>query len=237
MLKYILVDNPLTKDRTDDYSAQPVVSKTYGRDEIIDLMLRKGTLVTKTDAVAVMNNLEEVIVDIIKEGSTVNLPVFNTSFSISGVFDGPMDAFDPSRHKLNVNLTKGTLLRDAEKEVRLTKTEGIAPAPTIVEIKDVVSGSINDVLTPGGVIQLWGSGLKIDRTEEGAEAIGLWFVPESGAPVKSEVLVVNKPSTLIAMVPALAAGKYTIKVVTQYTGGALVKSPRSSAFDKIFTIS
>jgi hypothetical protein len=50
-------------------------------------MLQRGTLLTKTDIIAVF--------PILPAGSTVNLPLFNTSFSISGVFDSPLDNFDP----------------------------------------------------------------------------------------------------------------------------------------------
>ena len=56
------------------------------------------------------------------DGEAINLPLINTSFSISGVFDSPMDAFDGNRHKLNLNITKGVLLREAEKKVKLQKT-------------------------------------------------------------------------------------------------------------------
>lgn len=233
MLKYNLVENLLT-ERPDDYSAQTIATRSYDKEAIIDLILRRGSLLTRTDVLAVMNAEEEVIADIVKDGGTINLPLFNTSFSISGVFEGPMDAFDPTRHRLNVNLTKGTTLRKAEAGVRPVKTDAVTPMPGIVEVRDAVSDTTNTQLTPGGVVQLWGSNLKI----AGEEAQnGLWFVPETGDAVKAEVLVTNKPSQLIAMIPALAAGNYTIRVTTQNTGGGiLLKSPRSYVFEKILTV-
>lgn len=233
MLKYNLVENLLT-ERPDDYAAQTIPVRSYDKEAIINLILRKGTLLTRTDVLAVMNAEEEVITDIIGEGGTINLPLFNTSFSISGVFEGPMDSFDSSRHRLNVNLTKGTLLRRAEGEVRLTKTDTVAPQPAILEVKDVVSGKVNEALTPGGVVQLWGSNLKI--AGEHAD-VGLWFVPETGNAVKAQVLVTNKPSQLIAMIPAtLAAGNYTLRVITQYSGSSLLKTPRTVVSDRGFVV-
>lgn len=233
MLKYNLVENFLT-ERPDDYAAQTVPTRSYDKEAIIGLILRRGSLLTRTDVLAVLNGLEETVADIVKEGGTINMPLFNTSFSISGVFDGPMDSFDPSRHRLNVNLTKGTLLRKAEAEVRTTKTDAVTPTPNIVEVLDAVSGTVNETLTPGGVIQLWGSNLKIEGDNA---ANGLWFVPETGEPVKAEVLVTNKPSQLIAMIPALTAGNYTARVVTQTTGGGvLLKTPRSYVFERILTV-
>lgn len=233
MLKYALGENLLT-ERPDDYTAQVIPGRSYSRSEIIDRMLQRGTLVTKTDVVAVLNNFEEVITDILTDGDTVNLPLFNTSFSISGVFEGVMDTFDSNRHKLNINLTKGTLLRDAEKQVRFTKTEASSPIPNIVEVKDVVSGTINSNLTPGGVVQLWGSLLKLAGDDP---EVGLWFVPETGAPLKAEVIVTNKPASLIAMIPAtLPAGSYTLRVVTQYSGGLILKTPKVNVFNRTLTV-
>ena len=233
MLKYNLVENLLT-ERPDDYAAQTVPTRSYDKNAVIDLILRRGTLLTRTDVLAVMNGLEETVVDVVRDGGTINLPLFNTSFSISGVFDGPMDSFDSSRHRLNVNLTKGTLLRKAESEVRFAKTDAVTPQPSIVEVRDAVSGATNDVLTPGGVIQLWGANLKIAGDNE---ANGLWFVPETGDAIKAEVVVTNKLSQLIAMIPALAAGNYTVRVVTQSTGGGvLLKMPRSYVFERTLVV-
>ena len=232
MLKYTLQENLLT-ERPDDYMAQTIATRSYDKEAVIALILRRGTLLTHTDVLAVLNGLEETVADIIKDGGTVNLPLFNTSFSISGVFDGPMDSFDSSRHRLNVNLTKGTLLRKAESEVRFAKTDAVTPQPSIVEVRDAVSGTTNEALTPGGVIQLWGSNLKIAGDNE---ANGLWFVPETGDAVKATVLVSNKPSSVIAMIPALAAGAYTLRLVTQHSGSNLLKTPRTIVYDRTLTV-
>ena len=235
MLKYSLIDNPLT-ERPDDYMAQTIVSRTFDEEGIVREMLRRGTLLTRTDALAVLNIWKETIVDIVLDGGTINTPLFNTSFSISGVFEGPMDSFDGSRHKLNVNVTKGTALRDAEKRVRVEKTDTLVPQPNIVEVKDAVSGRVSEKLTPGGVLQLWGNHLKI--MGENPE-VGLWFVPEAGGDAaKAEVVVVNKPSSIIAMIPAtLAKGNYAVRIVTQFSGGGpLLKVPRMHLFDKLLEV-
>lgn len=214
--------------------AQVVAEGSYDKESVIKLLLQRGTLVTRTDLLAVLNLFEEVITDLIQNGGTINLPLFNTSFSISGVLDGPMDIFDGGRHRLNVNLSKGILLRYAEAKVKFEKADTIAPAPSIMEVKDVTSGKTNEILTPGGVVQLWGSNLKISGDH--AET-GLWFVPETGAAVKATVLITNKPASLIAMIPALAKGIYSVKVVTQYTGGnVLLKTPRINVFNKVLEV-
>ena len=234
MLKYSTSENLLT-DRPDDYSAMAHAAGNYDKQAIVDRMLSRGTLVTRTDIVAVLNNFEETIADILLEGNTVTSPLFNTSFSISGIFDGPMDSFDGSRHKLNINLTKGTLLRNTEKNVKFEKTNASAPMPLIQEVKDSVSGSFNDKLTPGGVIELRGYTLKIDGDKP---ECGLWFVFEDGTETKALVIIENKPARIIAMIPQLTVGEYNVKIVTQYSGSSKpFKTPKTCTFAKVLTVS
>ncbi|GHT70188.1 hypothetical protein FACS189452_10880 [Bacteroidia bacterium] len=136
MLEYSLHENLLT-ERTDDFAAQPHVKNSYKRDQLIELMLQRGTLVTKTDIIAVLNNLEETVDYIVRNGGTVTLPLFDTGFSIGGVFDSAMDTFDPARHKLHVTIRKGSVLRTAEKEVKLTKINSAPPQPSVQKVLNI----------------------------------------------------------------------------------------------------
>jgi hypothetical protein len=57
MLKYSLVENQLT-ERPDDYSAITHSLPSLDKAAIIDRMLNRGTSLTRTDILAVMNSLE-----------------------------------------------------------------------------------------------------------------------------------------------------------------------------------
>ena len=229
MLKYSLVENLLT-DRPDDYSAQTHSMTSLDKEAIITRMLQRGNLLTRTDILAVLNGFEETVTDALLEGNNLTLPLFNTSFSISGVFESPLDIFDGNRHKLNINLTKGVLLRNAESKVKFEKTTAPVPLPQIQEVKDSLSGTVNERLTAGGVIEVRGYNLKIEGSRP---ECGLWFVAENGAEVKSGVVIENKPARVIAMIPALASGNYQVKVVTQYSGGGrLIVLPKQFVYPK-----
>ncbi|KAA6344131.1 hypothetical protein EZS27_008213 [termite gut metagenome] len=232
MLNYSLHENLLT-ERTDDYAAQTHASAVYTREQFIDLMLQRGTLVTKTDIVAVLNNIEETARYIIENGGQLNLPLFNTSFSISGVFDGILDTFDPNRHKLHVTIHNGTLLRDAEKAVKLAKVNAPAPQPQILEVKDSVSGQVDTILTAGGAVEIDGINIKIVGDNE---AVGLYFVAEDTTETKAVTLISNKPSLVLSLIPALASGNYRIKIVTQYSGGKDLKEPKTTIYSKTLQV-
>jgi len=180
----------------------------------------------------VLNAYEDEVEMIHDEGSHINTPLVNTSSSVSGVFESPLDTFDPNRHKYNINVTKGTRLRAVEKRQKLEKTNAASPQPNIQEVKDTVSGKVNEELTPNGVIEVRGYGLKIS----GDERCGLWFIPSSGEAIKAAIFVENKPSTVIAIIPPLAAGDYNIRIVTQHSSGKDLKQPKAVIYPKTLTV-
>ena len=67
MLKYCLRENLLTPDEN-DYMAQAADVRSFSLDEIIDLMMEKGSTLTKADTKAVLQVYCEVVSAIIKGG-------------------------------------------------------------------------------------------------------------------------------------------------------------------------
>jgi hypothetical protein len=220
-------------ERPDDFAAQTHVKKIYNKEQFIDLMLERGTLMTKTDAVAVFNNIEETAAYISKNGDGINMPLFNTSFSISGVFESIMDSYDPRRHQLHVNISKGTVLRNAESEVKLVKVNAPAPQPQILEVKDSVTGKVDEVLTAGGAVEIDGIHIKIAGEKE---ECGLYFTDDNGTDTKAVTIIRNKPATVLALIPALAPGNYHVKIVTQYSGGKDLKEPKTTIYGKVLQV-
>ncbi|EMB28833.1 DNA-binding domain-containing protein [Treponema denticola] len=234
MLKYSLRENLLTP-APDDYMAQVADVRSYTLDEIIDLMMDKGTTLTRADVAATLQVYGEVCSSLIKDGAALNTPLMNTSMSISGVFDGANDSFDKKRHTVNLNITAGTLLRDAVTKVKCEKTEGASTDPYITEVTDIVTGAVNTTLTKGGVVQLVGSRLKFDAKDE---AQGIFFVPETGEAVRAAIIAENKPARLMAIIPAdLPAGTYYIEVRSKYSGGGTkLKTVKKGSFGKPLTV-
>lgn len=233
MLKYALRENLLTPDEN-DYMAQTADVRSFSLDEIIDLMMEKGSTLTKADIKAALQIYGEVVSALIKDGAAVNTPLMNTSLSISGVFNGATDSFDKKRHSVNLNLTAGPLLKDAAAKIKCEKTEAADTNPYITEVTDLVSGKVNEVLTAGGIVQLVGSRLKFDQKDE---AQGIFFVAETGEAIRATVIAENKPARLMAIIPAdLPAGNRYVEVRTKYTvGGKTLKKAKIGRFTKPLT--
>ena len=148
--------------------------------------------------------------------------------------DGAANSFDKKRHTVNLNITAGTLLRDAATKIKCEKTEGASTDPYITEVADVVSGKVNEVLTKGGVVQLVGSRLKFDAKDA---VQGIFFVPETGEAVRATVIAENKPARLMAIIPAgLKAGTYYIEVRTKISSSPKpLKNVKTGRFFKALT--
>ena len=235
MLEYTLEENHLTEADAGDYRAQVVNVTSYTSSEIVERIMKIGAGLTRSDIASVLEAEKQVIADIIADGGAVHFDLFNAFPSIQGVFTSPDDGFDAARHKIRVNVHLGSALRSAVHGVRVKKIAAVVTGTIITSVLDVKSGTVNDTLTPGRDVKITGSKLKIagEHTEN-----GLYFVPASGDPVKVDPtdIVVNNPSEIIAVIPALATGTYRVRIVTQYSGSRDLKTSKTATYEKDLTV-
>ena len=106
--------------------------------------------------------------------------------------------------------------------------------PQIQEVKDTVSGTINEKITARGIVEVRGYNLKI---EGDSPSCGLWFVGGDGKETKATVMAENKPSKIIALIPELTSGIYQVKVATQFSGGGKpLLAPKLFIYPKELTV-
>jgi hypothetical protein len=98
-----------------------------------------------------------------------------------------------------------------------------------------VSDTVNETLTPGGVLQLRGSRLKFLPAEPGN---GVFLTNEQGMERQLTVVAENKPARIIVMLPAdLAEGTYRVEVRTTYSSaGKPAKTLKTGKSSKILTV-
>ncbi len=229
-LKFGLLNNQFSTAK-DDYLAHILQVKSHDTNSIIERMLNKGTMLTKTDIVAVLNLLTETLTDITADGETFNINIFRTTLSISGVFNSSTDIFDPKLHTINVNATAGKVLRDAVAKIKTEKIDIAESIPHLIEARDKTTQSKNNIITPNGIIEIVGKRLKIEGEEE---KTGLFFINEDdGIEYKVTIIAENKPARIIAQIPTLIQGTYNIEIRSQSTqGGNLLKEPRIGRLNK-----
>lgn len=235
MANYSLRDNPLTDDPNDKV-AQLEGVRSFTKDEIIERILNRGNTMTRTDLLAAINAYAEEVAFITAEGCTVNTPLINTSFTITGVFTSGEDTFDPKRHALKVHAMPGTALKEAAGKVKLNKVQGTSTVPWITDVRDTLSaaGGGTGALKAGSVIELAGSRLKFDA----ADAEQGVFLIAGGEETRCGQVVENKPSRVLVVLPATAApGDYTLELRTRNTGNKTEgKVLKKGAFERAVTV-
>lgn len=234
-INYTLVDNPLT-ERPDDFRAITTTEIIVDEKFLVEFLAQRGNTTT-THYLAVMNEIDEALKYFIEQGYGINLPFININYSISGVFENATDTYDANRHKINILVHLGKELRKINTaNIPLVKQTTPHNQSLITQVLDIASQKTDSILTSGNMLQILGNLIKIDGTDAGN---GVFFINQSTqAEVKAQFIANNTPKSLTLLIPALPAGEYKVKVVTQYSGGGnTIKLPKSILFDKILTVS
>ena len=229
VINYALRENLLTAD-PDDCMAQVVDARAYTQDDITKEMVKRGTSLTEADIAAYQKLEGEVYKDIIAGGGSLNTPLINTSFSITGVFTSMADSFDKSRHAIKLNVNAGSALKEAAAQAKAQKTEAASTDPYITSVTDKVTGDSGTIKT-GSVMELTGSRLKFDASD--AEQ-GVFALTANGM-VRCEPVIENKPARLLVMLPpSVEAGEFTVEVRTKIIGatGKALKTMKRGSFGK-----
>lgn len=236
-IKVYLYDNPLTPEKN-DFAARVDAERT------LDIRGICRAAYTRGGADISPESMEHAVDLFLKEmgyqlcdGFAVNTGWFTATPTIRGVFRAPTETFDRDRHHILMQFTQGDLMRREISNVDI-EILGLADASlAILQVKDKKTGKVNDEITPGHVIRVLGSKLKVagDKPEVGVTLVKV--ADGSRVIIGTDDLIVNNPSELLILLPAtLAPGKYRLEVVTQYGGNKNLKEARKVVFDNELTV-
>jgi hypothetical protein len=182
----------------------------------------------------------ELIYYLAADGYRIKTPLFNLKMHLPGEYDGSETrlgngVFPEPRFQANAAFRE-YLRENAKVEFcGIDRREGI-----IGSACDEATGLIDEAATVGGLITIRGLALKIEADAAHRGEAGLYFDDGSGAPVKAEMLAINQPRTLKAVIPpGLRHGiAYTLLIITQGSPkghGTLLKETREIRSDFTLT--
>lgn len=231
-LQFYLTPNHMTPT-PDDYMAVTRSPQSYSIEDVYNQMTREGSTVTRAEALAAFEEITQVIINLVKQGHSVNTPLVNIASTISGVFNGDEDVFDPARHRVKLSVNPGNRLRKVAGEITTEKIPVAERKPTPVHFYDNASETQDEVITPSGGARITGSLLKMDEDDSGQ---GVFFIrTDDGTETRVESSMIrNKPGELIFVTPELPAGEYRLEVRSQIPGTTQV---RSGSLSFILTVS
>ncbi len=219
-LKYALFENHLTDDPS-DYMAVVQLQASKSQEDVIDLMIGRGSTVTKAEALSVLEEYAAAIEQLLREGQALNTPLFNLSPTIKGVFTSEDESYNVATHTVKINVTPGKRLKQVANEIEVQRVAGVSPQPDLLYVDDLGSGTRNEQLTPGNIARLKGSRLKFDPTDP---LQGIFLVSEANEETRISTVSRNKPAQLDFLVPALAPGLYKLVVRTLLKNTKTIRS-------------
>ena len=236
-IKAYLYDNLLTPD-PNDFTARVSSERSLSVADICHSAATRGGADVSDAAMshAVELFLKEMAYRLC-DGFAVNTGYFTAMPVVRGVFLNPNETFDPQRHTLQFQFTQGELMRREIEDVEV-KIMGVAETGLYIgQVEDMKSRTVNEVLTPGFNLRVTGTKLRVVGDKPG---VGIFFretATNTATKVDEADIVVNNPSELMIIIPALPAGTYQLEVTTQYSmGKQWLKEPRTSVFEKTLTV-
>ena len=234
-----LYDNLLTPN-PNDFLARVVSERSLTIRDICESSATRGG--ADVSAPAMQHGVELFLKEmayLLCDGFSVNTGYFTAVPSIRGAFSSPTENFNSNKHSILFQFTQGDTLR---KEIANVEIEilGVAESGTeIMQVTDVKTGSVNDLITPNRNLKIIGSKIKLAGDHPD---LGLAFIDETNPSnifkVEMDEFVINNPSELIIVIPEdLPIGQYKLQLTTQYGGTKSLKTPRTVVFDKILTVS
>lgn len=225
--EFYLRDNPLTKDNTKDCIAEVKTGpKTLNKEDTAKEIKRTGSELKYPTILSVTSQNSDIILEALLNGDSVTTDLCQFKPRILGPFKNADAMFDPAIHRLTFDIIPTKRLRDALKNVKLIKMGEKSDVARIRVVTDTVTGLFDGSITASDDIMITGDNIKIAGDEK---EVGVFFVADDGTTTKvTRRLTQNDPSKVIARVPALADGSYTLRIVTCYNNGPqLLKTPRS----------
>ena len=163
--------------------------------------------------------------------------IFSVYPNVGGVFENERAPVNKDKHKVNFHFRALNSLRKIADRIEVI-SEGLADSGGyIVDIVDVTTGLMNDVVTKDGIFML--SGDKI-RVVGAADKTGVYFFspgsPDASIKVTAN-LAINDPSKIIGTVPELSPNKdWYVEVRTNFSGNTSILLKETRTIRSKFTV-
>jgi hypothetical protein len=231
--KVWLRPNLLTKDVDNDYTAEvSTVGNTKHNEDIAQAIIDEGSEIKFDTLLSILNQRDRIERNMLQQGNSVQAGNVKLSPRVSGNWIGANAKYEPAAHKITLDaiITNDmrTALQDVGVEVLGVKNSGAY----IGLVTDTATGLTDGTITPNEDILIEGEKLRI--APDGEAGLGIFFVNAQGESTQvARRLTQNDPKKILARVPALAAGEYTLRIITRYSNSnTQLNEARTIEYDK-----
>ena len=229
--------NLLTKEVDNDYTAEvSTVGNTKRNEDIARAILEEGSELKFDTLLDILNRRDGVEKRMLQQGNSVQNANVRLAPRVSGSWVGSTANFDPAVHKITIDATITNEMRTVLEEVGV-EVLGVKNSGAIIGlVTDTVTGKTDGSITINDDILIEGDKLKIAPEDE--VGLGVFFVTNTGVEIPvTRRLTQNDPKKIIARVPKLLAGEYTLKIITRFsTSSTLLNEPRTIEYERKLTV-
>lgn len=229
-IKVYLYKNMFTKG-IDTYTARVATERMLDVKEIC------RSAVTRGGAGIPASSMQYAVEQFLKEmeyklcdGYSVNTGSFIATPSVKGVFDSPVESFNPQKHKLSFRFKQGESLQKKLPDVNV-QVMGVANSGICIEqVTNLKTGSVNELITPLHSLRINGRKLKLTGDHPD---VGIYFTNiETGVRtgIEKSDIIANYPAELVITVPSLISGNYLLEITSQFTTAGTLKQPNTTTF-------
>jgi hypothetical protein len=230
--KVWLLPNLLTKDVHNDCTADvSTAGDTKHNEDVAKAIKEEGSDLQIETIIDVLNRVDRWKRRYLLEGTSVQDGNVHLSPRVPGNWIGADPRYDPKEHKITLDATltadlRKTLETEVDVEVLGKKIDG---GSIIGLVTDTYTGKTDGTITPYEPIIITGKKIKIAPL--GEAGLGAFLVAVDGTETPVTSIAINDPKRIICRVPELAAGYYTLKIVTRYTNSTPLKTPRTLIYE------
>ena len=221
-----LHDTPFTEHQ-EERIGKVVTTASITEDDLVADIVAHRTDISAVTLKAAFELLTEAAMHRVANGASVRFGLAHFQLGVNGVFVGKGAQWDSGSHRLNVQVTPTADLRNVVRKVDV-QVRGVASSGIgINTVTDVVTGTVNDRITPGNGIHITGSRLKIAGEHPDVGVTLIHQATHETFAIDRKSIVVNYPTRMTLILPAsMPTGEYQLTICTQYSmSGRLNASP------------
>jgi len=219
-IKIMAVKNTLPS-RKNPYFIRGQWSDVVEEEDLIDIMAKGRTTLSRTDIVAVIALMKEEVTRLVTEGKYVKTMLGAFYPGVSGSLASLDENFEPSvadnNHDVHVyfrmDRTIEQEVRAGLRTIRTTKVD--KTVPLVFGLTAIAEDEANKVGL-GNLLEVSGVQLKFDPKDK---RLGVFLVDGAGVETRATAYAVTEPTSVILQVPpTLTLGDYTVLVRTMPKG-------------------
>lgn len=229
--------NLLTKDVDNDYIAEvSTVKNSLRNEDIAQRIVSEGSEIKYDTLLSIINQHDRIIREALMDGYSVLTKTCQYTPRVTGTWIGSSAKFDPEKHKVTLDITLSSEMRESLSHVGVEVLEVKESGARIGLVTDTFTGLSDGTITPGDDIRIEGEKIRVAGEAEG---VGVFFVDSEGKTTAvTRRFTQNDPKCILARVPAeLTGGTYTLRIVTQFSNtSTMLKEPRTIEYELPLTV-